>query len=140
MKPEKPRLWQAVGYLFCAFLTWKYSMPLEGSEFSGGRVTGRLLDLGDIGIALFVLSLLFVLVYRRVAAGVALVACLLCLPLYLYFIVPGPFRQVFKGNYSVPLRGNFVWDSWAFAGMFSLAIATYISLSAFNAGRPKSEH
>jgi hypothetical protein len=139
MKPEKPGLWQAVSYLLCAFLTWQYSMPLEGSEFSGGRVTSPLLDLDDIGIALFVLSLLLALIYRRIAAGLALVACLF-LPLYLYFTVPGPFRQVFKNNYSVPLRGNVVWDSWAFAGIFSLAIATYVSLLAFNAGKPESPH
>jgi hypothetical protein len=64
----------------------------------------------------------------------ALAGCLLCLPLYLYFTAPGPFRWVFHGQYSVPAPANFVWNSWTVAGILSLCAATYIcirNLSAF---------
>src|SRR5229473_3164725 len=86
--------------------------PLEGTEFGGGRLTGPLLTLYDVGALLFILALLLVFFYRRIAAAITILASLLCLPIYFYFTAPGPFRRVFRGEYKVPLQANFVWDRW----------------------------
>ena len=73
--------------------------------------------------------------YRRIAAVVTVAACVLCLPVYLEFIAPGPFRWVvrnvgFKGEWKTFLRADFAWDAWAVAGIVSVAIALYVCLAA----------
>lgn len=127
MKDSKQKLWQAATYLLCIIITWRNPYGLYG-EFSGGRVTGRLLDSHDVGGSLFVVALFLTFPYRRIAAATAIFASFLCAPLYLYFLAPGPFRWVFRGEYSVPLGANFVWNSWAVESMFALAFATCVSL------------
>jgi hypothetical protein len=52
------KLAQAAACLLCAIMVWNYGIGLEGTEFSGGRVTGPLLDLYDIGSILFILAVL----------------------------------------------------------------------------------
>ena len=135
MRLRKQQLRQAASCLLCVVVAQRNSLGLEGTEFSGGRVTGPLLDLRDIGSYLFVLALFLTFMYPRVAAAIAAVSALLCLPLYLYFTAPGPFRRVFKGEYSVPLQTNFVWDKWAILGMLTLAVATYIFISNLSADK-----
>ncbi len=124
----KTKITQAVACLLCAIVVWRYGSNLEGTEFSGGWLTGPLLDMEDAGSLLFVLALLLTFFYRRIAAATTLIACSLCLPLYLYFTAPGPFRWVFRGEYSVPLQANFVWNKWAITGMVALAIAAYVGV------------
>jgi hypothetical protein len=122
-KDRKPNLTQAAACFLCAVVVWRYGSSLEGTEFSGGRLTGSLLEMKDVGSLLFVLALLLTFFYRRIAAAIVLVACLLCLPLYLYFIAPGPFHRVFSGaEWSGPPRASFVWDNWTITGIVVLAI------------------
>jgi hypothetical protein len=132
-KDRKQKLLQAASCLLCAIVAWRYPSLLEGTEFSGGRVTGPVLGLFDSGTCLFVLALFLTFVVRRVAAAMALTASLLCLPLYLYFTAPGPFRRVFRGEYSVPLQASFVWDGRTIAGMLAIAILVYVCLRSFSA-------
>ena len=47
---------------------------------------------------------------------------------YLYFLAPGPFRRVLRGEYSVPLQAPVVWNIWAIAGILSLAVAIVLSV------------
>ncbi|MGA2354796.1 MAG: hypothetical protein ABSG02_09875 [Terriglobales bacterium] len=122
---------QAAAYLFCAIMVWNYGSGLAGTEFSGGRITGPLLDLYDIGSLLFIMAVLLTFFLRRIAAGASIVASLLCLPLYLYFVAPGPFRRVVGGTYSVPLRSDFVWDKWASLEILVLAIAATVGVRGF---------
>jgi hypothetical protein len=82
----------------------------------------------DVGTLLFVVALLLTLFYRRIAAATILIACFLCLPLYLYFTAPGPFRWVFRGEYSVPLRASFVWNKWNITGIVALTIAACLGI------------
>src|SRR2546422_3391021 len=101
---------------------WRYSLVLDGTEFSGGAVTGPLLSFEQAASYLFVLALVLTFLYRRIAAVATIVACVLCLPFYMYFIAPGPFRRVvrnvgFKGEWLVFGRADFVWNGWAIAGM-----------------------
>jgi hypothetical protein len=128
MRDRKTKLTQAAACLLSAVVVWRYGSDLEGTEFSGGWLTGPLLDMEDAGFLLFVLALPLTFFYRRIAAAATLIACLLCLPLYLYFTAPGPFRWVFRGEYSVPLEASFVWNTWAIIGIVALAIAAYVGV------------
>ena len=120
------RVWRAASCLLCAILTWKYGFPLEGTEFAGGTITGPVLDMSEIGILLFVVALPMPFVFRRTSGAVTLLASLLCLPLYLYFTVPGPFRWLFRGEYTVPLQIGAVWEKWSIIGNLALVIAASI--------------
>jgi hypothetical protein len=122
------RLTQATLSLLCRVVVWRWGSSIEGTEFSGGRLTGVLVDMEDIGVLLFVLA--FVVAFRRLRIGavVAVVASLLCLPLYLYFAAPGPFRWLFRGEYSVPLSAPFEWAPWTIFGIALLAATTFSSL------------
>ena len=128
-KDGKAKLKQATACLLCAALAWRYGSSLEGTEFSGGWLTGSLLDMQDVGSLLFVLALLLTFFYRRFAAAITLIACLLCLPLYLYFTAPGPFRRLFgRVEWSVPLRTSFACDKWTITGIVVLAITAYVGV------------
>lgn len=124
----KDKLGLAAMCLLCVILLWKYAFGLEGTEFSGGRLTGPLLDMEDIGAFLFIPALLLTFWYPRVAAAIAIVASFLCLPLYLYFTAPGPFRWICRGQYSVAAPANFVWIRSAIAGITALALAAYVGI------------
>ncbi len=133
----KHELWQAGSCVLCIGVAWLHLDDIGASEFSGGRVTAPLFAMADIGSFLFIPAIILTFFYRRIAAGIALMAALLCQPLYLYFMAPGPFRWVFKGEYSVPLRANFVWNNWAIAGIASLLFAIIVCLRRFIAAAPK---
>ena len=130
MKLGKQKVWQAASCLLCVVVAQRNSLGLEGTELNGGRVTGPVLDLRDIGSLLFLLAMFLTFVYPRIAAAIAVVASLLCLPLYLYFTAPGPFRRVFRGEYSVPLQANFVWDRWTIIGILTLALVASVGVSS----------
>jgi hypothetical protein len=129
---RKQKLLQAITCLLCVVVAW---MRNFGGEFAGGRVTGPLFSMFELGSVVFVLALLLTFVYPKIAAAIALAACLVSLPLYLFFIAPGPFRSVFKGEYTVPLQASLVWDTWAIAGVLALAVVAYVSMRSFSAVR-----
>jgi hypothetical protein len=82
----------------------------------------------ELGIILFAIALLVTFLRLRAAAAMILAASLLCLPFYLYFVAPGPFRAVFRGEYTVPAPANFVWDRAMLAGIVTVLIAALLSL------------
>jgi hypothetical protein len=125
---SKGKFWQAAAYLACASLLWIRLDGFGASEFSGGRITGRLFTIADLGALLFLVALLLTVFFPRIAAAMALAATLLSLPFYLYILLPGPYRQIFRGEYSSPLQKPFIWNSWAVAGVLSLVIAAFLSL------------
>ena len=119
-------------------MAWGYGHNLGSTEFSGGRITGPLLNMVDIGLVLFLVALVLTLMSLRIGAAVALTASLLCLPLYVYFTAPGPTGGDARRStdivtalllgvsvssaqsslaLSVPLRANYVWDRWSVAGI-----------------------
>ncbi len=138
-KPGKKELLQAASFFLCAVVAWTQADRVDGSEFIGGRVTGPVFRLFDLGIFIFVMAIIFTFIYRRVGAVIGVVASLLCLPFYLYFAAPGPFRSVFRGIYSVPLQSNFVWDKGMLAGMLTLAVAVFISVQGISAARRQQD-
>lgn len=127
-KRGKNELWQAASFVLCVGVAWIQADRIEGSEFIGGRVTGPIFTLFESGILIFALAIILALIYRRIAALMGIAACLLCLPLYFYVLAPGPFRSVFRGNYSVPLESNFVWDKGMITGVLTLAIAVFVGV------------
>lgn len=139
-KPGKSELWQAASYVLCSAVAWAQAGRVDGSEFTGGRVTGPIFSLFESGMAIFVLAIVLTFVYRRVAAAIGIAACLLCFPLYLYFTAPGPFRSVFRGNYSVPLESSFVWDYGMLGGILTLGIAVFVGVHRLAAYRDPGAH
>jgi hypothetical protein len=101
----------------------------------GGSITGPLLDMQQIGSLLFLLASLFCFVFRRIAAGTALLACFACLPMYFYFTAPGPFRWVFPGNYKAPLQASFVCEWWSIGGIIAVSLTALNSIRAFRNAR-----
>jgi Na+(H+)/acetate symporter ActP len=136
-KLSKNKVWQATAFLVCAGVLWTRLIGFDASEFSGGRITGKLFTMAEVGSLLFLVALLLTIFYRRVAAAIALAATLLGLPFYLYILMPGPNRQIFKGEYSIPLQRPFVWNNWAVIGVLSLVIATFSSLHSLSSGRAR---
>jgi len=129
LKRLLPRLLLFVAYLLCAYWVLGDPYDLAGSEFTGGWLTGRLLSLNFAGFFLFAGAALLVLVFPRISAVTAIVACFLCLPLYLYFVFPRMFRLIFRGEWSVPLLPPyFVADKWAIESIVTLVLAASLSV------------
>src|SRR4029077_13153127 len=124
----RQKLLQAASCLVCVVVAQRNSFGLGSTEFSGGHLTGPILGSLEIGSLLLVLALLLTFVRPRNAAALAIVASLLCLPLYLYFTAPGPFRRVFGREYSVPLQANFVWDRSAISGILAVALTMCVCI------------
>lgn len=102
------RILQAVTLLIAFLSTWWSTAPVEGTEFSGGWLTRRLLDLSEFAIAAFLLALLLIYWFPRISAWLTILASLFSLPLLLYFLAPAPFRAVFRGEYVEPLQASVV--------------------------------
>jgi hypothetical protein len=136
MKMNRYTLALAAMCLLCTILVWTYGSDLEGTDFSGGRITGSVLEMKDVGEFIFIPALLLTFVYRRIAAAIVIAASLLCLPLYLYFIAPGPFRWVFRGEYSIPLHATFVWNSQAVVAIVALVMAVFFGVRNLTIQRP----
>jgi hypothetical protein len=86
------------------------------------------LALHNIAAYGFGLALLLTFINRRIAAGIVVAASLSALPLYLYFVAPGVFRRVVRGEYSIPVQASFVWDKWAIGIILAIVVAIYVSI------------
>ena len=113
-KPDIQQVYQAGSFLLCVFLALQITSGLEGTEFSGGWLTGPLLSMEGIGAALFMVTVVLTLVFPRVAAAIGFAASALCLPLYSFFIAPVPFSQIFaRGHeFKVQRAPGFQWHMW----------------------------
>ncbi len=132
-KPGRQEVSLAISYLLCFLLALRNTKGLEGTEFGGGWLTGRLLSMIEIGTVLFALALIVAFLSPRIAAVIALGASLLCLPLYLYLLVPVHVSRLFgsQHEFKVPPVRNFYLDKWAIGGLLSLATAGYLCLQGF---------
>lgn len=134
-KPDILQVCQAGSLLLCASLAWQVSSGYEGTEFSGGWLTGLLLLMEDIGTLLFIVAIILTFVFPRVAAAIALAASVLCLPLYFFFIAPVPFAKVFaRGHeFKVQPTPGFHWETWPVIALFASTIAMYVCIRRFSA-------
>jgi len=126
MNWERSRILPASASLLCAIVTAYRQLYLEGTEFSGGTLTGQLLNLSDLGSSVFALAALLLLWRPRVGAALSVVGSLSCLPLYLYFLVPGVFYKVFPGQYTVRLTAV-RWEPSSIVVIVLLALTLYLS-------------
>jgi len=139
----REKIWQAVSCLVCMAVLESQLDTIGASEFRGGSLTGPLFTMAALGSLLFLVASLLTFILRRIAATITLAATLLCFPLYLYSLMPGPYRWVFRGSYSVPLQRPFEWSVWGVAGVVSLLLAAglsfrgYSSFAAKNIPRPE---
>src|SRR5579863_5534699 len=116
--------------LLLSWLMLRNASFVDGTEFSGGRLTGPILVLCEIAFIVFVVGIVLAYPFPRIASVISLLASLLCLPFLLYFIAPGPFRAVFRGEYSVPLQSNFLWSRWSLE--MAIAILVVVAISVWN--------
>ncbi len=132
-RPGKQQLWLAVSCLVSVVVALRNTNGLEGTEFSGGWLTGPLLSMNDTGTVLFVLALIVTFVYPRMAGAIGLASSLFCLPLYLYFIAPVPFSQIFGFGHEFKVQPSWGFHGarWAIAGVFTLVVTTYVCLRGF---------
>jgi hypothetical protein len=95
----------------------------DGTEFGGGSLARN----AEYGCLLFLASPVLGFRYPRSAAISAFVACVTSLPLYLYLVFPGPFRQVWPGEWKgLTPRETFVWDGWWITGIVFLVFVACI--------------
>ncbi|MGB9122844.1 MAG: hypothetical protein WCE73_19665 [Candidatus Angelobacter sp.] len=132
-KPGKNEIQQACSFVLCIAVAWIHADDFGASGFSGGQITGPVFFMFDKGTYVLGVAVLLTFIYPRIASAFALAGVCLCLPLYLYVTLPGPFRFFFPGNYSVPLSTSVVWDTWAIAGMLTLVLAVFLSIRSFSA-------
>lgn len=129
-KPDAGQAFQAVSFLLCASLALRITSGLDGTEFSGGRLTGPLLSMANSGTVLFALALVLTFPFPRVAAGIGLASSLLCVPLCAFFIAPVPFAQLFaRGHeFSVQPTSGFHWHAWPVTTLLAVAVACYVCI------------
>lgn len=136
-KPGSQQISLAASCFMCAISALRNTKGLEGTEFSGGWLTGPLLSLIEAGIVLFAIAFIATFFFPRIAAGVALLSSILCLPLYLYLIAPLHFNQIFgsEHEFKVPPGKDFHVDVWALAGLLILAVTVFLCLHGFRYNR-----
>ena len=125
---KSQRLWLAISCLASLVIQFLNTDSVEGTEFSGGWLTGPLLTMADMAVALFALALILAFWRLRIAAALALAASVLCLPLYLYFIAPVPFAQIFAAGHQFKVQpaGGVHLDTWPVGGVLTSAATVFV--------------
>lgn len=136
-KPNAWHVFQALSFILCFCLALKVTSGLDGTEFSGGWLTGPLLSMADNGILLFILAVVLTFFLPRVAAVIGLASSLLCVPLCCFFIAPVPFARVFaRGHeFKVQPTPGVHWHTWAVVTLFGVALACYLCIRSLAVGQ-----
>lgn len=136
-KPGSQQLSLAASCLMCVILALRNTKGLEGTEFSGGWLTGPLLSMIGVGTVLFAIAFIAAFFFPRIAAGVGLLSSLLCLPLYLYLLAPVHFSQIFGSGHQFKVQPGTDpgLDAWALAGLLTLMLTGYLCLLGFRRNR-----
>jgi len=123
-KPDAGQAFQAGSFLLCVYLAIQLTRGLDGTEFSGGWLTGPLLSIADIGAVFFIIGLALTFFVPRIAALLGLASSLLCVPLCCFFIAPVPFAQVFaRGHeFKVYPAPGFHLRLWPVATLLGVAL------------------
>jgi hypothetical protein len=129
---------QTATFLLCISLALRITSGLDGTEFSGGWLSGPLLSMTDIGIGLFMLAIVWTFFSQRVAAAIGLVSSLFCLPLCCFFIAPVPFARIFAHGHGFKVQPapGFHWHTWSVAALLAVVVAGYNCIRDFAARTP----
>jgi hypothetical protein len=97
----------------------------DGTEFGGGSLAQN----NYTGGLLLVLAAILIFKFPKAASAIAIVACFLSVPLYLYLLYPRPFRKYWPGEWKSPVwpRESFVWDGWWAFGTLSVVLVALIA-------------
>lgn len=140
-KPGSQQLSLAASCLMCIILALRNTEGLEGTEFSGGWLTGPLLSMIGVGTVLFALAFIAAFFFPRIASAIGFFSSLLCLPLYLYLIAPVQFNLIFGSGHQFKVQPipNFPSERiWASAGVLILMVTGYFCLLGFQRSRVTS--
>jgi hypothetical protein len=124
--------WIALCCCISLLVAWTLIYGIEASEFGGGRITGTLLTMAEIGVFFFVLALLLTWRYSGLAAVNASFASLCTLPIYLYLVFPGLIQKLLGGEYSVPVHAVVTWNTWATVGLLTLSATVLACIRFFS--------
>jgi len=127
----KRNLFQALCALMAAMFIGKFFIRLDGTEFSGGQITGPLLTLCLIGGCSMIAGAVLTFFYRRSSVGIITAAGVLSMLPCLYFMTPRLFRFVFRGEYAVSDPRMFSWDGPSVVVIVTVSLAIYFSLLNF---------
>jgi len=132
-KPDASQVVQAMSFLLSLCLALQVTSGLDGTEFSGGWLTGPLLSMADIGTVIFILAFVLTFLFPRVAAAIGLVSSLLCVPLCCFLVAPIPFAQVFaRGHeFKVQPAPGFHWHTWPGIALLVAAFNCYLCVRCF---------
>lgn len=130
MKLKAGQAFQAAIFLLCVFLALQTTSGLDGTEFSGGWLTGPLLSMTNIGTGLFMLAIVLTFFSPRVAAAIGLASSLFCLPLYCFFIAPVPFASVFACGHEFKIQpaSGLHWNTWPMAALLGAVFAAFVCI------------
>jgi hypothetical protein len=134
----------AIMLLLSLATVWRVTYGVDGTEFSGGWLTGRLLDGAYISVIAYVIALLTLLWLPRLSALLSLIASVCCLPLLLYFFAPGFFRKMTKlafpnSEWSSPLSQSVVWRPSTILPLVATLAMLAIALLLFRFERMESQ-
>src|SRR5258708_25787795 len=90
-RPDKQQIWLALSCVVSIILALCNTKGLEGTEFSGGWLTGPLLSMIALGTVLFALAFIVAFVFPRISAAIDMLLSLFCLSPYRFCITPLPF-------------------------------------------------
>ena len=118
------KLLHAIGCLGCAIVTFRSASDFDGTEYLGGQISGPIFTFQSYGVILFAAALVLTFYYCRTAAFVSLIASAMCLPFYLFNVLPISFLNALLPypNGVVDETGTFRLNGWSIAGLLFLTI------------------
>ena len=125
---------QALLLFACAIAGALFPSGVEGTEFSGGRVTGPLLAGVNFSILLFLCAAALTFVRPRLGAVVGCLAAAVAVPFYGFFVATGAFEYLFSGDFKTMYSTGLVWDPAALAIIALILVTTIVSLRRAPAG------
>ena len=127
------KTWQVLGNLACLAVLWIRLDDFGASEFGGGWLTGALLRWANTGGLFFLIAIPVTFFHRRAAAAMGMAGALLCLPFYLYLLVPGVYSPALRGETKTLFQpAFFTWNTWAAFGIGSLVATTILSSRSYS--------
>ena len=128
---SRPILEAAVAFV-AGSLGSTLAMDLLDTEAGGGRLTGPLVRMCLCGSLVLLLCAAFSFTRRTIVTVLTLAAALLCLPLFLYRVVPSSLTWLADAPASVMPSQVVTLDPLALAGLVTLGLLALIHASFRN--------
>ena len=116
-------------------VSWRFMDYFGPSEFRGGTVTRPIWSLLTLALDLYLLAAFLAFFYPPLAAGIAILAGVVALPIYLLSLFPGPFQSIVPGGWSVIATSNVNSTLWSLVGLATIAAVVFLSIRIFRPSR-----